>query len=110
MEPEGADDARLRVGLVFADDAEPVFLAQREHEAGEVVVRDAGAELAVDLVGRGRSQREPVDLVDRLVQLSEVEERSLEGKDVVLQALVGAKSRSRGAAEGAGTAAPAFRE
>ena len=66
---------------------------------GQVAVRDPGAELAVEGLDRHRAQREAVDLVDRPVQLGEIEEGALDRGREPLEPLVGAEAGARRAAE-----------
>ena len=58
--------------------AETVFLAQSDHELGQVVVADAAAKLAVERVDGGLAQGEAVDVVDGLGELRLIEQRALD--------------------------------
>ena len=51
-QPERADDLRLAGLLLLVDQAQPVVVAQRDDELGQLVVGDAGSQLAVERVGR----------------------------------------------------------
>ena len=79
--------------LVLAYDTEPILLAECKHEPDEVKVRNAGAELAVDLIHRGAPQGETVDLVNRSMQLGEIEKRTRHLLDMSLETFVGTESR-----------------
>ena len=56
--------------FLFVDEAQPVVVAQRHDQLGELLVRDARAQLAVERVGGRLAEREAVDLLDRLRQLA----------------------------------------
>ena len=98
-EAHRADDARLPAFVLLVDDAQPALVPERGDQLGEGLVGDAAAQLAVQRIDGGLTQRIAVDIVDGLPQRRRVEHQSLDALRVALQALVGAKTRPGGPTE-----------
>ena len=81
------------------NDAEAVVLAHFDDEAGEVLVGDAAAQLAVQGIDRGLAQGMAVDVVDCAAEGVGVEDSTPDFLSVVLQPVIGAEAGAGGAAQ-----------
>jgi hypothetical protein len=77
-------------GVLVGRQGEAVFVPQRDHQLGQLVVRDTGTQLTVQDVDRRRPQRVTVNVVDRVVEVRKVEKRAAQALGVALEPLVGA--------------------
>jgi hypothetical protein len=78
--------------LLFLNYAEAIIIVQSHRQFGEIVIGDASAELAIERVGGRLPQRKPVDFLDYLGQLWNVEQRTLYAICVAFEPFIGAEA------------------
>lgn len=65
----GTNNLRLTAGCFFLDQAQPIFIAQRQHELYQIRIANAAAQLPVEHIDGSSSQWIAIDLFNRPMQL-----------------------------------------
>jgi hypothetical protein len=89
-EAKRADDLRLLPNHVLLNLAQAALTAKGQHKFDQILVFDAGLQLAVESVAGGLEQREAVDFLDGAEQLLGREQGALDPVRVAAETRIGA--------------------